>query len=211
MVAANLTTEKGSAERDGGQPNGNRHRSRTDRKLPRERLDDGEISHSQALDLARESALRTLAATAKSRFELQGSLLRKGHAASIVEPLLARFEEVGLLDDAAYAAALVRARMSDRGYSRRALANELRRRGIAEDLVRNVLSEISETEETRAAREFATKVAHRTTDLPDDIRLRRIVTALGRRGYSAEIAYRIAQEVAAENDDSYEFITAEDC
>jgi len=189
-------------------PSGVNHRRRTARKLPRERLADGEIDITQATDLARESALRSLTASAKSRSDLRLSLLQKGHADAVVEPLLDRLQEVGLLSDEAYAASLVRSRRNARGHSRRALANELRRRGIAEEIIQNVLADISDAAETDMAREFAAKFAHRTSGLPDDIRLRRIVAALGRRGYSANQAHQIASDVIAEFAYRNENITA---
>ncbi len=44
-------------------------------------------------------------------------------------PILDRFEEVGLVDDAQYAEMIVRTRHAERGLSRRAISTELRRRG----------------------------------------------------------------------------------
>ena len=59
-------------------------------------------------------------------------LARRGVPDEVAERVLDRFGEVDLIDDAAYARAWVESRHSGRGLARRALAYELRQRGVAD-------------------------------------------------------------------------------
>ena len=51
-------------------------------------------------------------------------------------------EEVGLVDDAAYAGMLVRSQQAGRGLARRALAHELRRKGVDDETAQAALDEV---------------------------------------------------------------------
>ena len=66
--------------------------------------------------------------------------------------LLDRFEEVGLVDDAAFARAWVAQRQPGKGLARRALAQELRRKGVDDEVAREALDEIDPDDEEEAAR-----------------------------------------------------------
>ena len=67
--------------------------------------------------------------------------------------MLDRFTEVGLIDDAEYARMLVRTRHAERGLSRRAIAVELRRRGIDDELAGDALEQVDADDEEVAARD----------------------------------------------------------
>src|SRR5690625_5873828 len=85
-------------------------------------------SRAEEQERARAIVLRTLSRSPRSRFELFQRLTDREVSAEIAEELLDRFEEVGLIDDAEYAAMLVRTRHNERGQARRAIAQELRDR-----------------------------------------------------------------------------------
>ena len=112
-----------------------------------------------------------------------------------------RFDEVGLIDDAAFAAQWVRSRHVVRGLGRRALAVELRRRGVADDVAGEALSGIDVQAETERARGL---VERKLRNLPigtPDARAataRRLVGMLARKGYGAGTAYAVVREVLAD-------------
>ncbi|MGH7904784.1 MAG: regulatory protein RecX, partial [Candidatus Dormibacteraceae bacterium] len=74
-----------------------------------------------------EAGLLLLARRPHAQVELQRKLLRRGHDAEGVTAALTRLLELGYLDDASFAASLVRHRSPGRGRS--AIAAELVRRG----------------------------------------------------------------------------------
>jgi regulatory protein len=166
-----------------------------------ERLDAGEITLDDATELARESVLRTLTAAPKSRAELARSLARKGYPEAVVESVLDRMQAVQLVDDAAYADMLVRTRHSERGQARRAISRELSRRGIDADTAAEALEQVDADDERQAAAELARKHVARTRGLDRDVRVRRAVGSLSRKGYGPGVAFGAVKDaLAAEGD-----------
>lgn len=109
--------------------------------------------------------------------------------------MLSRFEEVGLIDDAAFAAAWVESRHAGRGLARRALAQELRTRGVAGQLVEEAVAQLDQDEESATARVLVERKLRSTAGLERQARMRRLVGVLARRGYSEGLAFRVVREV----------------
>ncbi|MGX1574427.1 regulatory protein RecX, partial [Cellulosimicrobium funkei] len=158
-----------------------------------ELVERGEISDADLAERARETVLRILTAAPKSRAELTQSLARKGYPEHVVLPILDRFEEVGLVDDAQYAEMIVRTRHAERGMSRRAISTELRRRGIDGEVGAAALEQVDDDSEADAALALARARLARTRGLDRDVRVRRTVGALARKGYSPGLAFEIVQ------------------
>lgn len=148
---------------------------------------------------ARDICLRLLTGTAKTRKQLADALRKKEIPEDVAAEVLDRYEEVGLIDDAAFAAAWVESRHAVRGLGRRALAQELRQRGVAKELADLALEQVGADDEEEAARELARrKLRGMSAALDRQVRTRRLVGALARRGYSEGLAFRVVKEVLAE-------------
>lgn len=169
-------------------------RKKPPRKTPGQCFADGELTRDELLDKARESALRTLTASAKSRAELNSGLTRKGYPQDVIESLLDRLTEVGLIDDSAYAMAITRSRFTERGLSRRAIAGELKRRGIDPEISQMALGQLDPQSEQQAALLLAQKLARKSDGLDQKVRLQRLVSALARRGYESPLIFEVARE-----------------
>ncbi|WP_242607888.1 regulatory protein RecX [Xylanimonas ulmi] len=168
-----------------------------------ERLEMGEVSADEAAELARETVLRILTAAPKSRRELEQSLARKGYPEHVVAPVLDRFDEVGLVDDTGYAQMVVRTRHAERGLARRAIAAELRRRGIDEDTAADALSQVGDDDEQAQARALAGRLVARSRGAARDARVRRAVSALARKGYGPGLAFAVVKDaLAAEGEET---------
>ena len=102
--------------------------------------------------VARAIALRLLTSSPRSRAQLAEAMARKDVPDEVAERVLDRFTEVGLIDDAEYARMVVRTRHAERGLSRRAIAVELRRRGIDDELAGDALEQVDADDEESAAR-----------------------------------------------------------
>jgi regulatory protein len=126
-------------------------------------------------------------------------LRRKGVADEVAEQVLGRYTEVGLIDDEAFARAWVQSRHAGRGLARRALAAELRQRGVADDTVKEAVEELAPEQEETAARELIAKRMATTRSLDPTKRTRRILGVLARKGYPSGLAYRLVRE-ALENE-----------
>ena len=116
----------------------------------------------------------------------------------VAEQVLGRYTEVGLIDDVAFARAWVQSRHAGRGLARRALASELRRRGVADETVNDAVEELEPAQEEAAARALVAKRMAATRGLDPVKRTRRILSVLARKGYSGGLAYRLVREALEE-------------
>jgi regulatory protein len=147
---------------------------------------------------AREICLRLLSFSPRTRAQLADALRRKGVTDDVAERVLGRYTEVGLIDDAAFAQAWVQSRHAGRGLARRALAAELRQRGVADDTVKEAVEELAPEQEESAARELIAKRMAATRGMDPVKRTRRILGVLARKGYSGGLAYNLIREALEE-------------
>jgi len=143
---------------------------------------------------AKDLCLRLLTDRARSRAELAERLAKKGYSAEIAERVLDRLAEVGLVNDADFAQQWVHSRHTYSGKGKRALALELRRKGIGQDDAAEALAQIdSEDERARATELVAKKL--RTVSADDrDRAVRRLVSMLARRGFPQGMAFEVVKE-----------------
>ncbi len=143
---------------------------------------------------AREICLRLLSFSPRTRAQLADALRQKGVADDVAEQVLGRYTEVGLIDDEAFARAWVQSRHAGRGLARRALAAELRQRGVADDTVKEAVEELEPAQEEAAARELVAKRLAATRGLDPVKRTRRLLGMLARKGYPSGLAYRVVRD-----------------
>jgi regulatory protein len=147
--------------------------------------------------VARLILLRRLEAAPRTRAELAATLAQRGVPDDVAERVLDRFVEVGLIDDQLFADMWVQSRHAGRLLSRRALRQELMRRGIDPEDAASALSGVSDEQERAAAQALAQRKARSTKGLPQPVRLRRLAGALARRGYPPGLAHAVVREVLA--------------
>jgi regulatory protein len=150
--------------------------------------------------VARSIVLRQLTMAPRSRAQLADKLAQRGADEAVAERVLDRFEEVGLVDDAAFAEGWVRSRQATRGLSRRALAHELRSKGIDDELARATLDQVDDESEVELARGLVARRLASVRGLPPDKQVNRLVGMLARKGYSSGLAFRVVREALAPAD-----------
>ena len=155
-------------------------------------------AHAQAVEAARDIVLRRLDRSEVPRAALADLLERKEVDPRIAVEVLDRLEAAGVIDDAAYAARLTRTRFAEKGAARRAIAEELRRKGLEEQNVAAALGQIDSDDEDAAALALARKKLIATRHLPWEVRRRRTAAMLGRKGYSREVTMRAIEDALAE-------------
>ncbi|MDQ4115442.1 MAG: recombination regulator RecX [Actinomycetota bacterium] len=149
---------------------------------------------------AKEICLRLLTDRARTVKELRDALLRKDVPEDVADRVLERFDEVGLVDDEAFAGQWVRSRHHHRGLGRRAIAQELRRKGVAKEVADEALTEIDAESEEARARELVDKKIRTVKVGTREERAaasRRLVGMLARKGYGAGVAYTVVREAIA--------------
>ncbi|WP_289017557.1 regulatory protein RecX [uncultured Aeromicrobium sp.] len=144
--------------------------------------------------VARTILLDQLTGRARSRKELSDKLRSKDVPEDLATRLLDRFEEVGLVDDEAFARSWVAGRQAAKGLARRALAQELRRKGVDDEVAREVLDELEPEQEEQAARTLVRKKLRSLSRVDDVTATRRLVGMLARKGYGSGMAFAVVRD-----------------
>lgn len=145
-------------------------------------------------NVARAIALRKLAAAPQTRAQLADAMARRGVPAEVRDRVLDRFDDVGLIDDAMFARMWVESRHAGRGLAKKALAHELRRRGVDSALVDEAVAELDPEREETTARALVARRLPSTRGLDAATRTRRLAGMLARKGYPAGLSFRVVRE-----------------
>ncbi len=154
---------------------------------------------------ARALCLRLLTGRARTRAELAAQLAKRGYLDEVSARVLDRLTAAGLVDDTDFAEQWVQCRRANAGKSRRALAAELRTKGVDDDVIAAALGGIdADAERDLATRLVRSKLRREALrgDGKDEMRVsRRLVGMLARRGYSQSLACEVVlAELAAERE-----------
>ncbi|GKQ35801.1 recombination regulator RecX [Streptomyces sp. A012304] len=173
------------------------------------RAEKGESSGDPA-ERARAICLRLLTGTPRTRKQLADALRKREIPDDVAEEVLSRFEEVGLIDDSAFADAWVESRHHGRGLARRALAQELRTKGVDATLIDEAVAQLDSEQEEATARELVDRKLRSTRGLDRDKRLRRLAGMLARKGYSQGMALRVVRQALEEEGEDTKFLGDEE-
>ena len=148
---------------------------------------------------AHAQCLRLLTVRARTRAELAGQLAKRGYPDEVTQTVLRRLEAVGLIDDEDFADQWVRSRQANAGKGKRALAAELRTKGVDDDVIAAALGGIDAgAERVRAEQLVERRLRREVLSDGDDMKVtRRLVGMLARRGYSQSMAVAVVTEVLA--------------
>jgi len=165
---------------------------------------------------ARDQCIRLLAVRPRTRAELETALRRRGFDDDVITDVLARYSDVGMIDDEAFARAWVTSRHHSKGLARRALAGELRRKGVAAEDVGAALGELDGDTEAATARALVERrlrseraAARRSAarkagegESAEQLRqreqaavMRKLVGMLARKGYPPGLAFRVVKDL----------------
>ncbi|MEE1798305.1 recombination regulator RecX [Streptomyces sp. JV176] len=175
-------------------PGGSSDSSRAEQELPPQ----------DPAERARAICLRLLTGTPRTRKQLADALEKREIPQDIAEEVLSRFEDVGLINDAAFADAWVESRHHGRGLARRALARELRTKGVEPALIDEAVGQLDSEREEETARELVARKLRATRGLERDRRLRRLAGMLARKGYPEGMALRVVKRALEEEGEDTE-------
>ena len=143
---------------------------------------------------ARQICLRLLTLTPRTRAQLSDALRKRGIPDTVAAGVLDRYTDVGLIDDAAFARAWVESRHYSRGLAGRALAAELKQRGVDSGEIRDAIEELGPAAEVSTARKLVAQRLAGTRGEPAQARTRRLAGMLARKGYPPGLAFRVIRE-----------------
>jgi regulatory protein len=158
-------------------------------------LSDAELAaleHEEAYETAHEMALRFLEPRPRSGAELRQQLRKKQVASDVIDQVIARLTEAGLIDDGAFAKYWVENRETFRPRAGRALRFELKRKGLADAAIKDAIGAIDESES--AYRAGAAR-AIRWRGLERREFMEKMSAFLVRRGFSYEVAKDAAKRL----------------
>ncbi|WP_098895072.1 recombination regulator RecX [Streptomyces sp. t99] len=183
----------GRRARSGTRSSGSPSSSRAERGEPRDPVEQ-----------ARNICLRLLTGTPRTRKQLADALRKREIPDEAAEEVLARFEDVGLIDDAAFAGAWVESRHHGRGLARRALVRELRTKGVDSAVIDEAVGQLDPDQEEETARQLVARKLRSTRGLDRDKRLRRLAGMLARKGYGEGMALRVVRQALEEEGEDTE-------
>lgn len=163
-------------------------------------LDDGTMEALQTSarsSSAKAQAANIIGSRPLSKRELTRRLVQKGNEETDAQAAADWLEDLGAVDDAAYAAALAR-HYGARGYGPQRLREELRRRGVPRELWEDAVAELPDSGDVLDA-----LIQKRSRgDLTDPKERRRICDALLRRGFSwSQVKAAMARYTEMEEDE----------
>ena len=146
---------------------------------------------------ARNIVLNQLNFMPRSRKELETALAKRHVEPDVAKSVLDRFEEIGMVDDAAYAELLIRSRCNTKRVSRSVLRQQLRQKGVDQEIIEDALMVVTDEDELRMATELVEKKLRAMSNLEPEVRKRRLFGLLARKGYGTQIALRVINDLEA--------------
>lgn len=137
------------------------------------------LKSAVAADSSKTRALRILGKRNMSRREIIDRLVQKGESEQTAQATADWLCDIGLVNDAEYAAMIVR-HYAARGYGRVRIRDELYRRGIEKELWEEAQNALPDMDETA----FSVLCAKLKGTRPDKNEMRRVANSLYRRGFS---------------------------
>jgi regulatory protein len=152
-------------------------------------------------------AVRMLAARPRAVYEVLRRLRERGHNPSAAAEAVGRLETKGVLDDEEFARHFARVR-SARGHGPSRLLTDLLARGVERRLAERAIDEVLDAEgvdPNAQARALAEKRAGQLGKLPVEVKRRRLLAYLDRRGFRGgdvlEIVTELVREPEAEEEE----------
>lgn len=176
------------------------------RQSPAERLQrlrerNATLEGVEAIEAAREVALRQLDRRSRSRAELRNSITSRGFSEQIADEVIDRLERVGLVNDTEFAAMFVRERFRTSGKVGQALIVDLQRKGLAQEDIDRALAQVDADDHYQRARELVDGKKRSLRGMDRDKAYRRLTSMLARKGYSPSVMHRVVHDfLEGEND-----------
>jgi regulatory protein len=160
-----------------------------------------EESDDERLARVSDTVVRALGRRQLSSAETVELLVAQGAEAGEAEVIVARYRELGYVDDRMLAEVLVERLRSRNNKSKAIIARELAARRIPAEFVSEALSVVDDEEERELAEAAALKRVRQLSSYDDDTAERRLMGFLSRRGYPSPVvreATRVAMATRTE-------------
>ncbi|HZD59842.1 MAG TPA: RecX family transcriptional regulator [Anaerolineae bacterium] len=155
-----------------------------------------QLDHALEKRHAVQRAVLLLSYRPRSTSELSDRLSKIGFSPDIVDEAIGELQHMGYLDDETFAQSWIRSRMDFGLYGSRRIRQELRLKGISDDVISDKLEENTSAEdEYERAKKLAESKLSSYKDLDRNTSFRRLSQFLLRRGYSPSTVYDVCKSV----------------
>ena len=147
----------------------------------------------------------------KTRKQLHDKMRERNCPEDIIESTLDKLEEMHYLSDAQYAKNFVESRQTYRNVGQRKISQDLRQKGIPQEIIESAFETNTEDDERERAKELLSKRLRSTRNVERQKRINRLVGYLSRNGYNGGIAFSVVMEALdAEGDEETDDYEASD-
>lgn len=154
------------------------------------------LKEKDAYEVAFQKAVHYLSYRSRSEKEVRDKLASIDTSESTIDAVATRLIDLNMLGDADFARAWVENRTAFRPRSRRLLSLELRRKGVPDYVISEVLE--SAEDEDSLAYQAALKYSRKVEGLEWQEFRKKLTGFLGRRGFSYEVVNSVVRRIWAE-------------
>ena len=137
----------------------------------------------------RVALLKMIERGGKASSAIRKQLIEKEYQAEIVDQLISRFIEVGLIDDYALAKQWALTLSTRKAKSKTMVAIALREKGFSQDAIDEAIAELDQDRELEVASALALAKMERMSGIDSSTRERRVAGFLSRKGYSSNVVW----------------------
>jgi len=159
------------------------------------------LSLADSRERAHQTAVNFISYRPRSSKEVSDKLTRKGFGADLVRAEVEQLRSLMLINDLEFARMFIRDKLRGKPMGRALLRRKLLEKGISFQATERVLKEyVTDETELEAARALATRKLKasraRFSNLEPPMRQKRLADYLLNRGFSTEVAYKIARSIS---------------
>ncbi|MDQ0337332.1 regulatory protein [Caldalkalibacillus uzonensis] len=148
------------------------------------------------------AGLRYLSYRPRTQSEMRVYLQQKGFDQALIEEVIVKWVGEGYLNDEAFAVQWIEERLSTKHKGRYLLRQELKEKGIDEQVIRSALSRIDHRAEQEACLKLAQKRMKRYEGLEPTKRKHKLFAYLSQRGYPLHVIETVYEQLM---DDEHDF------
>lgn len=145
-------------------------------------------------------AVRLLTASKKSTKELLRRLKQKGYDAGIAQEILESLKNQGILNDRKMVDETIHWAKQAKRYGKKRISLELKKKGIAQNIIDEALENYSKDEERETAFQLAETRWNKVKHLEPQKRKKRLFDFLVSRGFDFELAREIMNQLDSKKD-----------
>jgi regulatory protein len=151
-----------------------------------------DLVHPEDIERAFNYSLKYLSFRARSFKEVYDYLSRKNFSEDTINSVLKRLANLKFLNDEEFARSWIESRQKHKGKSKLVLRNELKLKGLEDDVIKPLLNEAEDDFET--ARVLFEKKKKTLGRLPKEKFKRKMAGFLSRRGFSFSVINKLFKE-----------------